>query len=91
MTTRTAPVAAPQAAARAKLTEQFTFLCDEPTAHYIAGVAKLAAGDARPKIGEVIRDLLAEAIVAHYNEDPKAYAAAIKAGRAEHATRPNAA
>jgi hypothetical protein len=83
MTTRTAPVAAPQAAARAKLTEQFTFLTDEATAQYIEGAARLAAGDARPKTGEVIRDLIAEALVARYGDDTDAYARAVRAGRRE--------
>jgi hypothetical protein len=59
---------------------------DEQTRAYTLGAAILEArrgGYARPREGEAVRELLAEAIRERFDEDPTAYTEAVKLGRAE--------
>lgn len=83
MTEKAATVAAPEVVARVKLTEHFNFMTTGAQGDYIAGMAALAArrDGGRANVGEVIRDLLAEAIVAAYERDAVAYDEVMRAGQ----------
>lgn len=85
MTKTATEVAPPRSpAARGAYTEQLHVLVDPQTRHYVLGVADKVAREAGYKLlrqGEVIRELLAEAIAARYETDAKAYDEAVRRGR----------
>jgi len=78
-------VAPPKTSAeRGTYTEQLHVLVDEPTPHYVLGLAEEAAKAAGYKFlrqGEQVRVLLAEAIVARYATDREAYERLVRRGR----------
>jgi hypothetical protein len=84
-TTHATAVAPPKLpAARGAFTEQLHVMVDQQTREYVLGVADAVAREAGYKFlrqGEIIRELLAEAIAARYERDPEAYEAAVRAGR----------
>lgn len=86
MTTTATPAVAPPktSAERGTYTQHLSLLVDEPTKEFILGTAEVVAREAGYKFlrqGEVIRELLAEAIIARYEKDPAGYAAAVLRGR----------
>lgn len=85
MTTNATAVAPPKtSAARGAYTEQLHVLVDVPTRHYVLGLADEIAREAGYKFlrqGEVVRELLAEALAARYEADPEAYANYVIRGR----------
>ena len=85
MTKTLTEVAPPRTSAeRGTYTEQWHVLVDEPTRHYVLGLADevaRAAGYKYLRQGESIRSLLADALVARYEADPEAYARLVLRGR----------
>lgn len=82
--TRNTATAAPPKTAAPRYSQHISLLVDTDMKAYTVGVATLAAdagGYTNPKEGEEVRELLAEAIAARYESDPKAYAAAVARGR----------
>jgi len=78
-------VAPPKTSAeRGTYTEQLHVLVDEPTRHYVLGLADeiaRAAGYKFLRQGEAVRALLSDALVARYESDPEAYARLVLRGR----------
>lgn len=78
-------VAPPKTSAeRGTYTEQIHVLVDEPTRHFVFGLADdiaRAAGYRFLRQGEAVRALLAEALVARYENDRAAYERIIRRGR----------
>jgi hypothetical protein len=85
MTKTVTEVAPPRpSAARGAYTQHLSLLVDVPTREYILGLADAAAKEAGYKFlrqGEIIRELLAEAIIARHERDPAGYAGAVVRGR----------
>jgi len=84
MTDLATPVAAPQTSAARRFSEQVHALVDTQTRQYLLGVAAINAEQgnySRPREGEVVRDLLDEAITREFKRDPRAYEAAVRRGR----------
>lgn len=83
--TVTEAVAPPKtSAARGAYTEQLHVLVDVQTREFVLGVADQVAREAGYRFlrqGEIVRELLAEAIAARYDADPKAYTEAVLRGR----------
>jgi hypothetical protein len=81
----TEAVAPPKTSAeRGTYTEQLHVLVDEPTRHYVLGLADSVAREAGYRFlrqGEAVRSLLSEALVARYEADPEAYARLVLRGR----------
>jgi hypothetical protein len=76
--------AAPARTAARRYSEQLHVLVDEQTRAYVLGMATLTAdagGYARPREGELVRDLLDEAIALRYKRDRPLYEAAVIRGR----------
>lgn len=94
MTDLATPVAAPQTSAARRFSQQVHALVDVQTREYLLGVAieNAEQGDySRPREGEVVRDLLDDAITRAFRRDPRAYEVAVRKGRAELARRSEAA
>jgi hypothetical protein len=71
-------------AARGAFTEHLSLLVDEATREYILGDAERVAREAGYKYirqGEIVRELIAEAITARYEKDPTAYEQMVRRGR----------
>ena len=84
MTDLATPVAAPQTSAARRFSEQVHALVDTQTREYLLGVAAINADRGnytRPREGEVVRDLLDEAIAREFRRDPKTYELAVRRGR----------
>lgn len=84
MTDLATPVAAPQTSAARRFSEQVHALVDTQTREYLLGVAALNAEQgnySRPREGEVVRDLLDEAITREFKRDPRSYELAVRRGR----------
>jgi len=83
--TLTEAVAPPKTSAeRGTYTEQLHVLVDEPTRHYVLGLADEVARTAGYKLlrqGEQVRALLSEALVARFEADPDAWARYVRRGR----------
>lgn len=93
MTDLATPVAAPQTSAARRFSEQVHALVDTQTREYLLGTAAINADRGnytRPREGEVVRDLLDEAIAREFRRDSKAYEAAVRRGRAILAERERA-
>lgn len=88
--TTDATVAPPSTTAARRYSEQIHALVDRQTRELMIGMAVNAAeagGYARPREGEVIRELLDDAIQRLYKRDPAAYEQAVRAGRRELSAR----
>jgi hypothetical protein len=83
MTTPSAVAPPPETARRPAYTQQLHTLVDDSTRAYTLGLATINAKNGRPKEGEAVRDLLAEAVYARYEADPDEYAKIMAAGRKE--------
>ena len=84
MTDLATPVAAPQTSAARRFSQQVHALVDTQTREYLLGMAVLNAEQGnytRPREGEVVRDLLDEAITREFKRDPRAYEHAVRRGR----------
>jgi hypothetical protein len=84
-TTATTAVAPPKTSAeRGTYTKQLHVLVDEQTRDYVLGLADKVAREAGYKFlrqGEIVRELLAEAIAARYVDDPDSYVKHVLRGR----------
>jgi len=86
----TTEVAPPQQSAARRYSQQVHALVDTQTRELLLGLAieNAEAGDySRPREGEVVRDLLDDAIARLWKRDPRAYERAVRRGRAELAER----
>ena len=93
MTSPSATAAPPRQAAHRppptdrRYSEQIHALVDVTTRAYLLGAAAIeaerVAPGSRPKEGETVRELLAEAIRDRFDEDPEAYGEAVRLGRIE--------
>jgi hypothetical protein len=90
MTDLATTVAPPQQSAARRFSQQVHALVDTQTRELLLGLAienAEAGGYARPREGEVVRELLDDAIARLWRRDPKAYERAVRRGRAELADR----
>ncbi len=69
------------ATAPRRYSEQIHALVERPVREVLVGLSILDAGNARPREGETIRDLLDFALRDLYEKDPKRYQAAGRKGR----------
>lgn len=84
MTDLATPVAAPQTSAARRFSQQVHFLTDTQTREYLLGVAALRAdegGYTLPREGEVVRELLDDAILRDFKQNPKQYEQTVRRGR----------
>ena len=85
MTTNATAVAPPRSpAARSAYTKQLHVMVDAQTREYVLGEADRVAREAGYQYlrqGEIVRELLAEAIAARYEADPAAYEKLVREGR----------
>jgi hypothetical protein len=90
MTDLVTDVAPPQTSAARRFSQQVHALVDTQTRELLLGVAIENAEDGdytRPREGEVVRDLLDDAISRLFRRDPQRYQRAVRKGRAELARR----
>jgi hypothetical protein len=90
MTDLATTVAPPQQSAARRFSQQVHALVDTQTRELLLGLAIENAdqgGYARPREGEVVRELLDDAITRLWRRDPRAYERAVRRGRAELAAR----
>lgn len=90
MTDLATTVAPPQQSAARRFSQQVHALVDTQTRELLLGLAienASAGGYARPREGEVVRELLDDAIARLWKRDPRAYERAVRRGRAELAER----
>lgn len=93
MTDLATTVAPPQTSAARRFSQQVHALVDTQTRELLLGMAienAAEGGYARPREGEVVRDLLDDAISRLFRRDPKGYERVVRKGRAELARRARA-
>lgn len=91
--TTDATVSPPTATAARRLSEQVHFLTDRTSREVLVGLATLeaaAGGYATPREGEIVRDLLGDALVRLFETDRPRYERAARAGRKALAERDRA-
>jgi hypothetical protein len=90
MTDLATTVAPPQQSAARRFSQQVHALVDTQTRELLLGLAIENAeqgGYTRPREGEVVRELLDDAITRLWKRDARAYERAVRRGRAELAKR----